>query len=350
MSGHLYSLPVDCVNLLFENLGVLSRLVVAHSFRSSSLIERAKRDVFRVKYGEFTLNEKNSPLDEVIERVRISVTHLPNAIALRVENDLLVFKFKGELCRGELSLHEIDQIYKRVKNILEGINNYASDFSPPTTLKEQRNIKRRRFRLQQLFNHYVRLYKETAAHHKFPAAFAAAFRLIDCPPVKIGCCGNYLIYGSFLCDRRYEFYIRENGSLKCSFIFKLGIRELNCFLPRLVQVQECHLVMMKVVAAVFNREKQELLSLYHYINFLPLLYEVGLSKFSLSSESALKHAQRQGKHPYEVLHFTPSAQENVRMTPLNKHSMDPQMIDRMRSCCEEVIFNSDSDSTLFDYT
>ena len=343
MSGNIYLLPTDCVNILFENVGVRARLILAYSVRSPSLIDQARKDAFRSKYGEFTRTEKELPIAGVIKRIRFSVETLPNAIALRVEEGLLKLKFKGEMKVGVIPLEETYLIYKKVRSILEGLNAYTEDFSPPLTLIEQRNIKRRRYRLLIMFNHYVRLYKETAYHCKFPDTIAATYRSIDTPPVNIGYCGNYLIYGTFFWDRKYEFYIRENGSLKCSFSLQYKVNELEFKLPRINLVQECHLAMLKVVAAIFIRQKQPIISIYHHINLLPLLYEVGLGVFSCNSEGALKSAKRQVKHLYELLNFTPAVQESYRLTTLYKKSMDVQMFDRMQACCNEIIFNCQSD-------
>lgn len=340
-------LNVDCVNLIFENVGLKHRFYLARTLRINSLIDKAKRDTFRVKYGEFTLSEKEINLDEVIRKVRFNIINIPYALALRVGDGLLLFKFEGEVTRGELSFFEIDQINKKVSRILKEINESSNDFLPPATLVEQKNIIRRRYLFKILYNNYKRLYESTAANHQFPKIPLLDFYASNCPPIQVGSIGKFLIYGSYFWDNRYEFYIREGDSLKCSFKIRTKLFEISCFLPRISILEECHFVMIKVVAALFMREKQDLLMISHRINVIPLLYEVGLADFNSRTEALFKNASKQSKHVYEFLQIQPQVQEIEMKKTISKKGMNINMYDKAQRCLKEVFLN---DSILADHT
>lgn len=342
MSCNLYNLPIDLVKLIFENVEVRSRLMLAHSFRSPTLIRQARIEAFRAKYGELTETEKGLPIEEVIRKVRYSTQYVPSAISLRMEDGLLILKYRGEPIPLEISLEETDGIFKKVNSILEGLNRYADDFLPPTTLEEQKNIKRRRYRILTLFNHYYRLYQETAAFYRFPVRIAALHRGADTPAVCVGVCGEFVIKGSFMWGNRYEFKILEKTLVKCAFTlnFNRG-QELCCFLPEISQIRACHLIMLKTIVAIFFRQNQMVLSLYHPIHFIFLLYEVGIGEFCLKKESALKLARKQGKHLYETTQLAPLPQEKLRLTSLYKAKMDSYQREKTERSISEVKFNWD---------
>lgn len=333
----LLRLPREVMTLLFEGAGIYGRLFLAHHAKSARLIELVRRDIFHAKYGAFTLTEEGAPLAEVLTRMRFSVTHIPYAIGLRIESDVLVPKFPGEWREGDLSLVELGMIFQRVNHILRGLNDTYLDFPTPGTLLSNRDIKRRRIRLSVLYQKYLELFRQTALH--FPNLTLEPFRPIGTPPVLVARAFGYELFGLYSWDRKYDFSIGCKDDFNCHFSINLiGDTDMACTCAPIYDIENHHLVMLKMIAALFFRQPQRKLSIQHPLNLVPLLYQVGLLPFNRGRESALSLAATLNRRLDEVLALASHLNWRKEITLVDKEGLDPVMIPRLHAVCGEVVF------------